>query len=96
MKQEIRAGQEHFKEIMETQFASLAVKLDGWQKEMQADQEVSNTTGLKASPEEMESESEHWEVPKKRAVVKPVGGLRKWYMGQKLAAGKCGEPKEIT
>jgi hypothetical protein len=37
MKQEIRAGQEHIREIMETQFASLAAKLDGWRKEMQAD-----------------------------------------------------------
>jgi hypothetical protein len=34
MKQEIRAGQEHIKEIMETQFASLATKLDGWRNEM--------------------------------------------------------------
>jgi DNA relaxase NicK len=32
IKQEIRAGQEHIKEIMETQFGSLADKLDGWQK----------------------------------------------------------------
>jgi hypothetical protein len=30
MKQEIRAGQEHIKEIMETQFASVATKFDGW------------------------------------------------------------------
>jgi Fe2+ transport system protein B len=30
MKQEIRAGQEHIKEIMEMQFGSLATKLDGW------------------------------------------------------------------
>jgi hypothetical protein len=34
---------------METQFASLAAKLDGWQKEMKADREVSKTTDLKAS-----------------------------------------------
>jgi hypothetical protein len=32
MKQEIRAGQEHIKEIMETQFASLATKVDGGEK----------------------------------------------------------------
>jgi cell division protein FtsX len=53
IKQEIRAGQEHIKEIMETQFASLAAKLDGWRKEMQADREARKTTDLKANPEEM-------------------------------------------
>jgi hypothetical protein len=57
MKQEIRACEEHIKEIMETQFASLAIELDGWQNEMQADQEASKTMDLKANPEEMESES---------------------------------------
>jgi hypothetical protein len=30
VKQEIRAGQEHIKGIMETQFAFLATKLAGW------------------------------------------------------------------
>jgi hypothetical protein len=30
MKQEIRAAQKHIKEITETQFGSLAAKLDGW------------------------------------------------------------------
>jgi hypothetical protein len=37
MKQEIRTGQEHIREIIETQFCSLAGKLDGWRKQMQAD-----------------------------------------------------------
>jgi hypothetical protein len=35
---------------------------------MRADQEVSKTMDLKANPEEMESEAEHWEVPKEDAV----------------------------
>jgi hypothetical protein len=30
MKQEIRAGQEHIKEITEITFGSLAAKLDAW------------------------------------------------------------------
>jgi hypothetical protein len=55
MKQEIRAGQKHIK----TQFASLAAKLDGWRKEMQADQDESKTRDFKANPEDMESELEH-------------------------------------
>jgi hypothetical protein len=56
--EEIRAGQEYIKEIMEIQFASLTAKLDGCRKQMQADQEASKTTDLKANPEEMESELE--------------------------------------
>jgi hypothetical protein len=39
VKPEIRSDQEHIKEIMETQFASLAAKLDGWREEMQDDQD---------------------------------------------------------
>jgi hypothetical protein len=49
MKREIRASKEHIKEMMETQFASLAAKLDGLWKEIQADQEASKTTDLKES-----------------------------------------------
>jgi hypothetical protein len=72
---------------METQFGSLAAKLDGWRKQMQADQEAGKTTDLKVNPEEMESEAEYWEVPKVCAVVKAVGGLRKRHRGWKIAAG---------
>jgi hypothetical protein len=28
--------------------------------------------------------------------VKPVKGWKKWHRGRKLAAGRCGEPKELT
>jgi hypothetical protein len=94
MKQEIRAGQ-NIKEIMETLFASLAAKLDGWRKGMQADQEATKTMDLKGNPDEMESESEHREAPKEDAIVKPVKGWKKLHRGRKLAAGRCGEPKEI-
>jgi Fe2+ transport system protein B len=87
MKQEISAHQEHIKGMMETQFASLATKLDSWRKDMQANQEASKTIDLKANPEEMESKSEHQEIPKEHATVKPVGGLRKQHRGRKLAAG---------
>jgi hypothetical protein len=87
IKQEIRVGQEHIKEIMETQFRSVAAKLDGCRKQMQADREASKTTDLKANREEMKSEAEHWEVPKEHALVKPVRGLRKRQRGRKLAAG---------
>jgi hypothetical protein len=96
IKQGIRAGQEHVKEIMEIQSGSLAAKLDGCRKLMQADREARKTTDLKADPEEMETETEQWEVPKDRAAVKPVGGLRKRHRGRKLAAGRRGEPEELT
>jgi hypothetical protein len=38
-------------------------------------------------PEEMESESEHQEVPMEDAIVKPVKGRKKRYRGWELAAG---------
>jgi hypothetical protein len=53
-------------------------------------------TDLKANPEEMESESEHGEVPKKDAAVKRVKGRKKQQRDWHLAAGQCGEPKELT
>jgi hypothetical protein len=54
---------------------------------MQADRETRKTTDLKANPEEMESEAEHYEVPKECAVVKPVGGLRKRFRTRSLLQG---------
>jgi hypothetical protein len=44
------------KEIMETQYGSLASKLDAWRKEMHSDREARKHTDLKANPEVMESE----------------------------------------
>jgi hypothetical protein len=87
MIQEIRSSQEHIKEVMETQFGSLVAKLNGWRKQMEADQKVSKTTDLKSNPEEMESEAEHWELPKEDSIAKPVKGLRKRHWGQMLAEG---------
>jgi hypothetical protein len=87
MKQEIRVGQEHIKEIMETQFASLATKLDGWRKETLADREASKTMDLKANPEDMKSEMEHWEVPTEEAAVKSLGTMKKRHRSRHLAAG---------
>jgi hypothetical protein len=51
---------------------------------------------LKAKPEENESVAEHQEVPKEDSLVKPVKGRKKQHRGRKLAAGRCGEPKELT
>jgi hypothetical protein len=54
-------------------------------------------TDLKVpNPEDMKSEVEHWKVPKEDAVGKPVKGRKMWHRGQKQAAERCGEPKELT
>jgi hypothetical protein len=44
----------------------------------------------------MESKAEHQEVPTEDAIVKPVEGRKKRHRGRHLAAGRCGEPKELT
>jgi hypothetical protein len=93
IKHEIRADQEHIKETMETQFASLAAKLDRWRKEMPADQEASKTMDVKANPDEMEPNLEHRKVPNEDAAVE---GRKKWHRCRKVAAGRRGEPKELT
>jgi hypothetical protein len=79
---------------METQFVSLAAKLDGRRKEMQDYREASKITDFKANSEEIESESEYREVPKEDAVGKPVKGRKKQHKGRKQAAGRHGGPKE--
>jgi hypothetical protein len=61
-----------------------------------ANRENMEATDLKANPEEMESESEHGEVPQKDDAVKWVKGRRKQQRDWHLAAGRCGEPKELT
>jgi hypothetical protein len=48
---------------------------------------------LKANPEELESDSEHWKVPKEAATGKPVRRLKKWHRALKLAAEQRREPK---
>jgi hypothetical protein len=92
----IKAGQEHVKEIMETEFCSLVAKVDGWRKQMHVDREADKTVDLKTNPKEMVFETEQWEVPKDRAAVKPVGGLRKRHRGRMPAAGRRGKPKELS
>jgi hypothetical protein len=61
---------------------------------MNANQAMMKTNQEKM--EDMESKVEHWEVPKEDAIGKLVKGWKKWHRGQKLAAGRCGEPKELT
>jgi hypothetical protein len=44
----------------------------------------------------MQSVAEHREAPEEDAVVKPVRGRKKRHRGPKQAAGRRGEPKELT
>jgi hypothetical protein len=53
-------------------------------------------TDLKANPEEMECELEHWEVHKEDVIVKLVKGQKKRHRDWHLAAGQRGELKELT
>jgi hypothetical protein len=46
--------------------------------------------------EDMESEVEHQEVCTEEATVKSSGTMKKRHRGQRLAAGRHGEPKELT
>jgi hypothetical protein len=38
----------------------------------------------------------HQQVPMEDAIVKPIGGRKKWHRGRHLAAGCRREPKELT
>jgi hypothetical protein len=44
----------------------------------------------------MECEEKHQGAPQEDAIEKPVKGWKKWHRGRKPAAGRRGEPKELT
>jgi hypothetical protein len=48
------------------------------------------------NPEDMESEAEHREIPTEGSAVKSSGTMKKRHKGRHLAAGRRGEPKELT
>jgi hypothetical protein len=85
MKQEIRAGQEHLMTMINTHHERMMACLG----KMEA-------TDLKVNPEEMESESEHREVPQEMAAVRSLGTMKKRHWDPHLAAGHCGKPEELT
>jgi hypothetical protein len=61
-----------------------------------ASKERCRPTEKRADSEEMESESEHWVIPREDAVVKSVKPQKKLHRGQKATAGQRGKPKELT
>jgi hypothetical protein len=50
----------------------------------------------KATSVDMETEAEHREVPTEAAALKSSGRTKKRRRGRHLAAGRRGEPKELT
>jgi hypothetical protein len=55
-----------------------------------------NTEKTEQEPGTMQSMEEHQEIPKEKVVMKPVKGRKKRHRGRKPAAGRHGEPKELT
>jgi hypothetical protein len=51
---------------------------------------------MESNPEKTESGTEHQEVQKEEAIVKPFGTMKKRHRGLHLAAGRYGKPKELT
>jgi hypothetical protein len=56
--------------------------------------EKTEATGLEVNPEEIESESEHQEVPKEGTEVEIVGALEDRCGDQHLAIGHRQQPKK--
>jgi hypothetical protein len=86
-------------ELKEKRMAERKADQEKREAERKVNREVAirlEATDLKENPEEMECVSEHWEVPKEDAIVKPVKGRKKRHSGQKLAAWQHGESKELT
>jgi hypothetical protein len=53
-------------------------------------------TETKPDPGKMQSVEEHQEIPKENSVVKPVKEWKKRHRDRKPAAGRRGEPNELT
>jgi hypothetical protein len=53
-------------------------------------------TETEPDPRKLQSVEEHQEIPKEKAVVKPVKGRKKRHRGRKPAAGRRGEPDKLT
>jgi hypothetical protein len=94
MRDEMKSGQA---EIRSTVNAWITDMRDGWKETVSC--QVTTAAWLETkeiSSEDVEPEVEHREVPMEDAVVKPVKGRKKRHSGQKQAAERCGETKELT
>jgi hypothetical protein len=77
----------------EERMSATQAKTDGKLKELT---ETIEKTQTEPSPEMMQSVGEHQVVPREDAVVIPARGRKRRHRGRKQAAGRHGEPKELT
>jgi hypothetical protein len=90
---------------MRSAIGAIGEKMDAWIANMENDLKERTScretteTHLKCEEQTsaiMESEEKPQEAPKQDAIVKPVKGRKKRHRGRKPAAGRRGEPKELT
>jgi hypothetical protein len=101
LREEIKSGQAE----MRSTANAFQEKMDTWIANMRDDRKETMSCQLtteacleskEPNPEDMESEVEHREVPTEEAAVKSSGTMKKRHRGRHLAAGRSGEPKELT
>jgi hypothetical protein len=104
------ANQKEMKEIMKAQMASLVSRMDihqekmeatihilrAWRKETMACQDMMEAYLEWKEPtlEDMQSEREHWEVPKEHATVETGRTPNKWHRDRHLDKKGCQKLKE--
>jgi hypothetical protein len=93
VKEEIRADQEYLKEETLTKLHS---HHEGMMARTDSQPEKMEATDFEANSDEIESESEHEEVPKEEAAVESTGALEDRYGDRNLAAGRHRQPKKRT
>jgi hypothetical protein len=95
MREEIKPGEADLRSIINTWITDIK---DVHKGKTTASQEATEANTEKTEPDMgmMQSVAEHQEAPKEDAVVKPGKGRKKRRMGRKPAAGRRGEPKELT
>jgi hypothetical protein len=103
-----KTHREQMRADMEEILSRMEEDSKAWQEKMKAERgadreqwkakmdEMFAKLDRKASPEMMQSIGEHQEVPREEAAVIPVRGWKRRHRGRKQAAGRHGEPKELT
>jgi hypothetical protein len=88
MLEKIDAYREKFMATFETDQGKTEARIETDLEEVEAED-------LKANTKNMESESDHQEVPKEEAAVKS-SRIMKWHKRRHIAAGWRGKPKKLT
>jgi hypothetical protein len=100
LKEEMRAGQELLKQEMlaklDAHHERMTAKMDTQLKKIEACLEKAEAKVLEANPEEIDSESEHQEVPKGQVAVDTVEALENRFGDWHLAVGHRRQPNKRT